>query len=112
MLSLAEAAQATGKNRSTILRALKRGVISGSRTEAGWTVEPSELFRAFEPAQASPNAVPQDAQASALVAELRAQLAEMRGQRDAWQRMAEARLIAAPEGPKMSLWRWLRSSAG
>ena len=33
--SLAEAAQATGLNRSTILRAIKRGAISGVRDDTG-----------------------------------------------------------------------------
>jgi len=68
--SLAEAAQATGLNRSTILRAIKRGAISGVRDEAGaWALEPAELHRVFPPAAATPKATPQDAQA----AELRAQ---------------------------------------
>jgi excisionase family DNA binding protein len=38
--TLAEAAQATGLNRSTILRALKAGRISGARDEVGaWESE-------------------------------------------------------------------------
>ena len=46
--SLAEAAQATGLNRSTILRAIKSGRISGVRDNQGaWTVEPVELHRVF-----------------------------------------------------------------
>src|SRR5262245_23455231 len=96
--SLAEAAQATGLNRSTILRAIKRGAISGVRDEAGaWSVEPVELHRVFPPAAATPKATPQDAQADALVAELRAQLSEMRAQRDAWQRVAERLALGAPK---------------
>lgn len=111
--SLAEAAQATGLNRSTILRAIKSGRISGSRDDQGaWSVEPVELHRVFEPAAATPKAVPQDAQTDALVALLREQLGDMKAQRDAWQRMAEARLLAPPERaqPKMSFWRWLRTT--
>jgi hypothetical protein len=96
--SLAEAAQATGLNRSTILRAIKRGAISGVRDDAGaWSVEPVELRRVFPPAEATPKAAPQDAQADALVAELRAQFAEMRSQRDAWQRVAERLALGAPK---------------
>jgi excisionase family DNA binding protein len=84
-LTLAEAAQATGLNRSTILRAIKSGKISGARDESGsWSVEPVELHRVFPPASATPKTAPQDAQTDAMVAELRAQLAEMRSQRDAW----------------------------
>src|SRR6516164_5965369 len=70
--SLAEAAQATGLNRSTILRAIKQGAISGVRDAGAWSVEPVELHRVFPPAAATPKAAPQDAQADALVAELRA----------------------------------------
>jgi excisionase family DNA binding protein len=112
-LSLAEAAQATGVNRSTILRAIKNGRISGQRDGQGaWSVEPVELHRVFAPAEAKPKAVPQDAQADALVAELRAQLAEMRQQRDAWQGIAERLALAAPkpEPAPMTWWRWLRST--
>ena len=82
--TLAEAAQACGVNRSTILRSIKAGKISGQRDESGaWSVEPVELHRVFAPiaAEATPKAVHQDAQTDALVAELRAQLAELRAQR-------------------------------
>jgi excisionase family DNA binding protein len=115
-LTLAEAAQATGLNRSTILRAIKSGRISGARDEAGaWSVEPVELHRVFPPAEAMPKAAPQDAQTDALVAELRAQLAEMRSQRDAWQGIAERLALSAPKPPepepkpsKRPWWRRLR----
>jgi hypothetical protein len=114
--SLAEAAQATRLNRSTILRAIKNGRISGQRDDSGaWSVEPVELHRVFPAAEALPKAVPQDAQTDALVAELRAQLAEMRAQRDAWQGIAERLALGAPKPPEpeqkpMSWWRWLRST--
>jgi hypothetical protein len=117
--TLAEAAQACGINRSTVLRAIKSGKISGQRDAQGaWTVEPVELHRVFAPAEASHRAVPQhaqpDAQADALVAELRAQLADMRSQRDAWQAQAERRVLRGPEPEKkpqkMSPWSWLRRS--
>jgi hypothetical protein len=111
--SLAEAAHATGLNRSTILRAIKNGRISGQRDASGaWSVEPVELHRTFPP-KATPEAVPQDAQADALVAELRAQLAEMRQQRDAWQGIAERLALAAPkpDAKPMTWWQWLRSTA-
>src|SRR6476620_2225548 len=82
--TLAEAAQACGVNRSTILRSIKAGKISGQQDESGaWSVEPVELHRVFAPiaAEATPKAVHQDAQTDALVAELREQLAELRAQR-------------------------------
>lgn len=111
--SLAQAAQACGVNRSTILRAIKNGRISGQRNDkAEWEVEPVELHRAFPPAAVEPRPVPQDAQTDALVASLRDQLAEMRAQRDAWQGVAERLTLAAPKPApaKLGLWAWLRST--
>jgi hypothetical protein len=67
----------------------------------------------FTDAEAAPKATPQDAQADALVAEPRAQLADMRAQRDAWQRVAERLALGAPkpEPPKpMTWWRWLHTT--
>src|SRR3954469_17646958 len=78
-LTLAEAAAQVGVNRSTILRAVKSGKISGTRDDDGaWHVEPAELFRVFEPAQPEAEAEPQHALTNALVAELRARLEDMR----------------------------------
>ena len=54
----------------------------------------------FPPAQAVPKAAPQDAQVDAVVAELRAQLADMRSQRDAWQGIAERLALSAPKPPE------------
>jgi hypothetical protein len=119
-MTLAEAASACGVNRSTILRAIKSGRISGQRDESGWSVEPVELHRVFPPApaEAAPKAVPQDAQTDALVVMLREQLAEMRAQRDAWQGVAERLTSALPkpapkpaEGAKrQTFWQWLFES--
>jgi hypothetical protein len=110
-LSLAEAAEATGLNRSTILRAIKSGKISGGKDDFGqWSVEPAELFRVFTPAEAAPKAVHQDAQGDAelrvraavaeeRLAELKQALADMRAQRDSWQAQAERLAIAAQARP-------------
>jgi hypothetical protein len=111
-LSLAEAAAQVGCNRTTLLRSIKSGRLSGTRDETtgAWSVEASELFRVFTPVVASkpPAAVPHDAHADALVALLREQLTEMRGQRDdmraqrdSWQSIAE-RLTAALPKPEAS----------
>jgi len=119
--TLAEAAQACGVNRSTILRSIKAGKISGQQDESGaWSVEPVELHRVFAPiaAEATPKAVHQDAQTDALVAELRAQLAELRAQRDAWQCIADRLTSALPRPmpepqpagePPQGWWRWRRA---
>src|SRR3954451_21519819 len=49
--NLAHAGTAVGRNRSTILKAIRRGAISASRDEAtgGWLIEPAELHRVFPP---------------------------------------------------------------
>jgi hypothetical protein len=52
--SLAEAAAATGMNKTSILRAIKSGKISGSKDEHGqWWVEPAELHRVYAPVKHS-----------------------------------------------------------
>jgi hypothetical protein len=46
--TLAEAAKAVGMNKTSTLRAIKSGRISGTRDELGqWHVEPVELHRVF-----------------------------------------------------------------
>src|SRR3954452_12094095 len=49
--NLAQAGTAVGRNRSTILKAIRRGAISATRDEAtgGWLIEPAELHRVFPP---------------------------------------------------------------
>lgn len=55
--SLSEAAKATGKNKSTIQRAIKSGKISASKGESGaYGISPSELHRVFPPSAAQPDA--------------------------------------------------------
>jgi hypothetical protein len=120
-LTLAQAAQATGLNRSTILRSIKSGRISGTRDDQGvWSVEPVELHRVFPPAQGEPKALPQHAQPDAelrvrvalaeeRLGDLKAQLEDLRQQRDKWQSQAE-RLSLPKSEPKLSLWRWLRTT--
>ena len=46
--TLAAAAAATGLNKTTVLRAIKSGKISGTKNEVGeWQVEPAELHRVY-----------------------------------------------------------------
>lgn len=48
--TLTTAAQATGLNRTTVLRAIKSGKISGAKDEHGeWHIEPAELHRVYPP---------------------------------------------------------------
>ena len=52
--TLGEAAKATGKDRATISRALKKGKISGTKdTQGQWQIDPAELHRVYPPAQQS-----------------------------------------------------------
>ena len=54
--SLSEAAKATGKNKSTIQRAIKSGKISASKGESGaYEIAPSELHRVFSPSVTQPD---------------------------------------------------------
>lgn len=49
--TLTEAAKATGKSKSTILRAIQSHKISAARDELsqGWLIEPVELHRLYDP---------------------------------------------------------------
>lgn len=48
--TLKQAAEATGKSKSTIFRAIKAHTISGIRDENGeWQIDPAELHRVFPP---------------------------------------------------------------
>jgi len=51
--SLSEAAKATGKNKTTIQRAIKNGKISASKGDSGsYGIDPAELHRVFPPVAA------------------------------------------------------------
>jgi hypothetical protein len=126
--TLAAAAKATGTNKTTILRAIKSGKVSGTKDDYGnWHVEPAELHRVYPPADqrndarngstqqyATPSAVGLEVQIAALrdTAELlRAQLDDVRKDRDHWRDQAQAvtRQLAdarQPEPTKRRWWRW------
>ena len=118
--SLAAAAEACSINRSTVLRAVKSGRISGTRDALGaWHVEPAELHRVFPP-KAVLEAVPQyahrdaDLRARLAVAderlgELKALLEDMRGERDAWREQAQR--LALTDATARRPW-WRRWAAG
>lgn len=51
MLTLGQAAKATGKSKTAIANAIKEGRISAERLEGGqYRIDPSELFRVYQPA--------------------------------------------------------------
>jgi hypothetical protein len=103
MHNLVSAAAATGVNRSTILRAIKTGRISAQRDETnGWQIDPAELHRVFPPLPSGATTATQlGATTDALVAELRAVIADLRRDRDAWREAFEnaQRLLPPPPQP-------------
>lgn len=122
--TLAEAAKATGTNKTTILRAIKAGRVSGSKDEFGaWHVEPAELHRIYPPVElrsdasaaatpqyAAPDAVVLDSNITALreTAELlRTQLEDIRKDRDHWRDQAQTitRQLVDARPPKRAWWR-------
>ena len=117
MLTLAQAAAMTGMNRSSILRAIKRGAITGTKDHNEvWHVDGAELSRVFPVTPSNTQPAPPDAHPDALAAhklalaeeritELKERLEEMRRERDraqagedAWKTQCEAvtRQLALP----------------
>jgi excisionase family DNA binding protein len=124
-LSLSEAADATGTNRTTILRAIKAGKISATKDAHGnWLVEPAELHRVYPPAEqrtgGERNAshyraqIAEAAQAAQIAALretadlMRAQVEDLRKDRDHWRdqaqavtrQLADARVSQPAEAPR------------
>lgn len=130
-LTLAEAARATGTHKVTLLRAIKAGKVSATKTEHNtWLIEPAELFRVYPPVElrsdagtdatqryAPAAAAAIDAQIAALrdVAELlRGQLDDVRKDRDGWRDMAQAvtRQLADARQVQPAVKPWWRRLAG
>ena len=127
--TLAAAATATGLNKTTILRAIKSGKISGRIDEHGhWHLEPAELHRVYAPVAglAESGGAPQrDAAFEAVAAaelkfkvalaeqrlsELKEDLEDMRSQRNAWQAQAERLALTdqRAQQEQQSRWWWRR----
>jgi hypothetical protein len=120
--TLGQAAKATGKGKTTIQRAVKKGLISAEKTETGeYQIDPSELHRVFpmkNPETVSRNAVWNDPRPHGDPAELAARLKgleemlirerealdEVRADRDAWKQQATALLSGPPR--KRPWWPW------
>jgi hypothetical protein len=126
--TLAEAAKAAGKSKSTVLRSIRAGRISAVRDEltGGWLVEPAELHRLYakprDVVHGAAKDTPRNGHDAAETAELRARLddahetiRDLRARLDAEaeeRRKVQAQLTAlltdqrpppAPEPPR-SLW--------
>lgn len=118
--SLAAAAEATGLNKTTVLRAIKSGKISGTRNEQGeWVIEPAELHRVYPPVstqRGESDATPRDATpdidlrirveiAEQRLADMKVALADMTEQRDKW--AEQAARLAIPD-QRVRRWWWRR----
>ena len=121
--TLGTAAKATGKAKSTILRAIKSGTISATKSHDGsYEIEPSELHRVFEPNSAqlasSNDAQPHEEQGATLRFRLEIIEAERQRERDQMQATIDdlrarldrsedriTALLAAPQKPR-NWWPW------
>ena len=113
--TLGQAAAASGKNRSTILRSIQKGKISAEKDANGqWTIDPAELHRRVYPVIASDNAST-DADATVrtepqpafeVIRQLERQVEDLREDRDAWREQAR-RFMLLVEGPARRTW-WQR----
>lgn len=122
--TLGTAAKATGKAKSTILRAIKNGTISATRSHDGsYEIEPSELHRVFRPnsTQQAPSndAQPQTEHPETLRLhleileserqrerdQLQATIDDLRGRLDRSEERVTA-LLAAPIRKKRRWWPW------
>jgi len=118
-LSLREAAEQAGTSKSTIWRAIKSGRISATRLDdGGFAIDPSELFRVFQPERPEQRITGQDATPPTtdetalrlaamteevkglrvLLEEMKENREELRRSSEAWRAQAE-RLTIAPPAP-------------
>jgi hypothetical protein len=136
MYTLGTAAKATGMAKSTIHRAIKRGIISARSTQdgRGYEIDPAELHRVYAPVALNGSAE-ESVERSAtpvLNAELEIKLAraeaelealrqlleaerrrseELRIERSDWKAQAERLALSAPAQQRHALWDWLRRFA-
>ena len=121
--TLGTAAKATGKSKTTIQRAISKGLISSDRGRGGeYSIDPAELHRVFP--RLSPDTVSRDTKMDdtrpydtgpelrakiealeAMMVREREALDEIRADRDAWKQQATA-LLAAPK--RRRWWPWDR----
>jgi hypothetical protein len=129
--TLGTAAKATGKAKSTILRAIKSGAISAKKAHDGsYEIEPSELHRVFDPtvAQQAAFTVPQPHEEHSAILQMRLEIleAERLRERDHMQATIDdlrarldrsedrvTALLAAPKKTEVSSsrrgwWPWIR----
>ena len=121
--SLSEASKQTGKSKSVISKALKNGDLSYiSKDDAGYKIDPSELFRVYpqkienpvrEPQKEQLETPPKDIENALKIKELELRLEAMEREKDLyksqcdkietekedWKKQAQTLLLKAPEKP-------------
>lgn len=123
--TLGTASKATGKSKTTIQRAISKGMISADKTSnGGYSIDPSELHRVFPMLSGEtvtsdtfcdtqrPSAETVELQvrleaAEAMLAREREALDEVRRERDAWKQQAIS-LLPAPTKTR-HWWPWARN---
>lgn len=113
--TLGQAAKETAKSKTTIQRAISKGILSAEKTKKGsYQIDPSELYRVFPKAHTETVAKPSKMDSSRPHDEtpilrtkidfLEQQLNDLREDRDAWKRQAMALLPAPPK--RRRWWPW------
>jgi hypothetical protein len=117
--TLAAAAAAVNRNKTTVLRAIKAGKLSARRDEVsnGWMIEAAELHRFY--GTAAPATVDATPRSDDAMTELRARLADKDEMISALRRLldeerterrqVQARLDALLTAPRRAWWPWRRS---
>jgi hypothetical protein len=123
-LTLGQAAKATGKQKSTLLDAIRAGRLSANKDDKNqWQIEPCELFRVYPAQQATehqttPTQRQETAELLTPILErerllLIAQIEDLKADRDHWRNQATMLLThqpeqkPEPEQPKSQLWQKL-----
>src|SRR5271169_6311472 len=96
--SLKQAAEATGKTKPTILRAIKANKISAQKDVHGqWQIDPAELHRVYKPiGEQQRETVNDNNPLEREVALLREVIADLKEDRDRWRVQAERLALSKP----------------
>lgn len=114
-LSLGQASKEAGVSKATISKALKSGRLSYvSKSTAGYEIDPAELFRVFPK---KPLATVDSERSETLVETgksdvyqlenqmLRAQLEDLKSERDAWREQAQRLALTGPAAEPKKGWK-------
>jgi hypothetical protein len=106
-VSLSEGARMVGRSKGTLSKALASGKMSFvERTDNGYAIDTSELFRAFPPKQPlpvvearseTPVETPETIRLRVEVEMLRQRVGDLATDRDAWREQAQRLLLEGPQ---------------